>query len=91
MLKGSVLSNKYRLIAARDFLLILKNRKLNIKEPVHINDPEWDFTLTVKHLTDEVREFMEAQDFHKRMEELADISNMVDIVAMEVLERWRRL
>jgi hypothetical protein len=91
LLKGNVLANKYRLLAARDFLNILKNRKLTLKAAEHENDPEWKLDELVEHLKDEVREFQDEDDFGGQMAELADIANMIDIIAMKLLDPWGRL
>ena len=87
MLKGSVLEpeNKRKLMAVRIYLMHLKNAKLAARHEKN-KSHSWDKQAILDHLVDEIREFSEASGFVDQLLELADISNLVDILAMAILE-----
>jgi len=86
MIKGSVLSqeNQPRLIAARHILGIIKEQKLEARNEKN-KGHSWDFHSILTHLKDEVRELEEAPNAFEALRELADISNMVDIAFMALV------
>ena len=90
MIIGSVTSkqNLGKLLNARSQLQCLKNYKLATRSEKN-KDEGWQILPLIEHLKDEVREFITAENYLDQVQELADVSNMVDILLMAINEHQR--
>jgi hypothetical protein len=91
-IEGSVIEggNKYRLFDARRLLGLMKDYKLKNYSPEHAVMKSWEIDNLVKQLDGEVQEFKDTTKFFSQLSELADISNMVDIIAVKLIDEMRR-
>ena len=94
MFKGSVLSieNKPQLIKTRAILSDVKDTKLALRHERNKNH-SWDKKAAFDHLVSEVYELQDAinhLEIDDILNEIADISNMADILAMIYLDERRR-
>lgn len=88
---GSVVDGPFQtdLILAREYLKSLKDHKLWARHEKNKEMGVASFRDVYTHLLDEVREFqegLEAEDIDNLLEELADMSNCIDILATML---WR--
>lgn len=86
-MKGNVLDHKYKLTVAKLCLNDEKMKKLILRQDKHKNDI-WKIQPILNHLIEEFGELNQAiknKDFSNMLEEIADISNLCDILFMQIL------
>ena len=90
MLEGSVLTgpNAVYLKVTQHILGTVKDAKLRARHEKHAGE-SWQMENLLRHLTEEVQELSEALYLGEAthiLEEIADVSNMCDLLTMAVLD-----
>lgn len=90
MLEGSVLTgnNVVYLQVARRILGAVKDAKLKARHERHAGE-SWEMVNLMRHLTEEIDELLEAGYLGEPthiLEEIADVSNMCDLLTMAVVD-----
>ncbi len=93
--EGSVVDGPFQtdLILTREYLKSLKDHKLWSRHEKNKKMGIATFRDVYAHLLDEVREFqegLEAEDIDNLLEELADMSNCIDILATMLWKVYKR-
>lgn len=85
-MQGSVVlpENLVILVDARSRLSSLKHQKLTRRHDKHPEGETWEWGPCWIHFLAEVAELMDAVGRDNILEEMADVSNMIDILAMMV-------